>query len=481
MGEASLKEKTAKGLFWGGVSNGLQQMLSLVFGIILARTLSQEDYGMFTMLLIFTTMANLLLDSGFTTALINKKETTDTDYNAVFWFSCAMGAGLYLLLFLAAPYITRWLGVPQLTTPARFLFLWFLFCSTGTVHNAILVKRLMLKEKAKIEITAFLAGGITAVVMAFNGMVYWSLFVQMVLQGFVATLLRWYFSPWKPRLTFSVAPLKAFFPFSVKLLITGVFNALNAHILGPLIGKYYSPAEAGRYGQGYKWGYMTYSVVWGMIHNVSQPVLAQLAGDPDRQVPAFRKLLRFVSFIVFPGLLGLAFVSQEFITITVTDKWAESVPYMQLFCVWGAITPLNNLCANAIISHGQSGKYMGATIALDIVQLAVIILAHPYGLMQMVRIYVCVNLLWFFVWYLLMRRHVPVGFLRMLCDILPFLAVTLLGIGVSWLLTSDIDNLYLRFILKIGITAAIYLGVLYLCHAVVLQESLQFLKKQFKR
>ena len=105
MAETSLKDKTAKGLFWGGISNGLQQILSLAFGIMLARLLSQTDYGMFTMLIIFTTAANLLLDSGFTTALINKKNATNQDYNSVFWFSTGMGVLLYILLFLAAPYI----------------------------------------------------------------------------------------------------------------------------------------------------------------------------------------------------------------------------------------------------------------------------------------------------------------------------------------------------------------------------------------
>lgn len=107
MAEQSLKDKTAKGLFWGGISNGCQQLLSLLFGIMLARSLSQTDYGMFTMLIIFTTAASLLLDSGFTTALINKKDATDQDDNAVFWFSTGMGTILYALSFFAAPYIAR--------------------------------------------------------------------------------------------------------------------------------------------------------------------------------------------------------------------------------------------------------------------------------------------------------------------------------------------------------------------------------------
>lgn len=481
MAEQSLKDKTAKGLFWGGISNGIQQLLSLVFGICLARMLSQTDYGMFTMLIIFTTAANLLLDSGFTTALINKKDATDKDYNSVFWFSTGMGVFLYILLFLAAPYIAVWLGVPSLTTPARFMFLWFLFGSTGTVHNALLVKNLMIKEKAKIEISAFVLSGMVAVGMAWQGMAYWSLFVQMVLQGFIGTLLRWYYSPWRPSFRFDSQPLKQMFPFSAKLLITGLFNVVNNNIFGPLIGKYYSPKAAGDYGQGYKWSYVGYSVVWGMVNNVSQPVLAQLSNNPGRQEQAFRKMVRFVSFLVFPCMLGLAFVSHEFIFITVTDKWAASIPYMQLFCIWGAITPINNLCANVIVSHGKSNIFMYSTITLDIIQLAVVFLSYPYGLVQMVINYIIVNLFWFFVWYYFVRRCIPIRLFNLVCrDIFPFLFAALGAIAIAYFITLNIENIYLRLGIKMVIVASLYTGVLYLCKAVVLKESIQYLKKQFQ-
>lgn len=191
----SLKDKTAKGLFWGGFSNTLQQVASMFFGIVLARILSSHDYGLFSMLLIFTSLANLLQDSGFTTALINKKDATDEDYNSVFWFSCSMGAGLYVLFFLAAPWIAEFYGAPELTAGARVLFLWFLFGCTGTVHNAILIKRLMMKEKTRADLTAFIVSCVVAVTMALCGMAYWSLIVQMVVQGAVSVLLRWHYLP----------------------------------------------------------------------------------------------------------------------------------------------------------------------------------------------------------------------------------------------------------------------------------------------
>lgn len=474
----SLKDKTAKGLFWGGFSNTLQQVASMFFGIVLARILSSHDYGLFSMLLIFTSLANLLQDSGFTTALINKKDATDEDYNSVFWFSCSMGAGLYVLFFLAAPWIAEFYGAPELTAGARVLFLWFLFGCTGTVHNAILIKRLMMKEKTRADLTAFIVSCVVAVTMALCGMAYWSLIVQMVVQGAVSVLLRWHYSPWRPSFRFPKAPIRRMLPFSSKLLITGLFNVVNDNIFTLILGIRYSKAQAGYYSQGRKWGYMAYSSLWGMMSNVSQSVLAQVADTPGRQQAVFRKLVGFMAYVTCPCMLGLAFVAPELTTITVTDKWAASVPYMQLFCLWGIIAPLNNLCTNTLLSRGHSGVYMYGTIALDVVQLLVIYFSAPLGIYQMVINYVVVNFAWFFVWFYFIRRSIPVSLAGLLFrDLLPYAALTLAAIGMVHLVVAPLGNVYLRFGCKIAFVALLYVGTLHVLRSEMLRETLGYLRK----
>lgn len=480
--EQTLKEKTAKGLFWGGLSNGIQQLLSLLFGITLARLLSPDDYGLFNMLIVFTSLAALLQESGFIVALINKKDADERDYNSVFWFSCFMGITLYILLYAAAPLIARFYRAPELIPASRVMFLWFLFGCTCTVHNALLIKRLKIKERAKADIIAFTLSCLTGVSMAWCGMAYWSLIVQMVVQGCVGCLLRWYYSPWRPSLVFSFGSLRRMFPFSSKLLLTGLFGVLNNNIFSILIGRFYSKAQTGFYAQGYKWGYIGYSVIWGMVNNVSQPVLAQVADTPGRQQGVFRKLMRFVAYVTCPCMLGLAFVAPEFITVTVTDKWAQSVPFMQLFCLWGLITPINNLCTNALISHGKSNIYMYGTIALDIVQLLVIYVSVSGGLLMMVGNYIVVNFIWFLVWFYFLQRQIPIRLSVLLWrDVAPFLAVTAGSIGIAYLASRGIGNIYLRLGCKISVVAVCYLATLYLCRSVMLQETLEYLKKIIRR
>lgn len=249
----SLKEKTAKGLFWGGFSNGIQQLLNLFFGIFLARLLNADDYGMVGMLTIFIAVAGTLQESGFTNALTNKREVTHKDYNAVFWFSTLTGITMYILLFLSAPLIADFYDKPELVPLARYLFIGFLISSSATAHNAVLFKNLMVKQKAMSQIIALTLSGIIGVIMAFNGMTYWGIATQSVVYILVVTICFWHFSPWRPTLNIDFRPLKSMFGFSSKILVTNIFTQINNNIFSVLLGKFFSEAEVGYYTQANKW------------------------------------------------------------------------------------------------------------------------------------------------------------------------------------------------------------------------------------
>ena len=197
----TLKEKTAKGLLWGGLNSTVQQLLGIVFGIILARQLNQSDFGMIAMISIFSLIGNDLQNSGFKTALANLREPTDRDYNSVFWFNILMGGSIYLVLFLCAPLIARFYHVPELTALARYAFLGIVFASFGTAQSAWLFKNLRAKQQAKAGMVAVLLSSSVAVVMAYMGFAYWALATQTNLYILTCTLLYWHYSPWRPTMT----------------------------------------------------------------------------------------------------------------------------------------------------------------------------------------------------------------------------------------------------------------------------------------
>ena len=219
MAEQSLKDKTAKGLFWGGVSNGVQQLLGMLFGIYLARTLNAEDYGLVGMLAIFSGIASTIINSGFSVALTNKLDATHKDYNAVFWFSFVVSICLYIVLFFSAPLIASFYDRQELVNLSRVIFASFLFSGMAIVPHVILFKQLQVKMQAKIDVFALFLSGMCGVLLAFNGFAYWALAIQSTVYVASASLLKWMVVSWRPSLDFSIEPLKEMFPFSVKLFL----------------------------------------------------------------------------------------------------------------------------------------------------------------------------------------------------------------------------------------------------------------------
>lgn len=478
MAEQTLKEKTAKGLFWGGLNGGIQQLLNAFFGIFLARLLSPGDYGMIGMLGIFMGLATVLQDSGFGTALINRKEIKHEDYNSVFWFSFSVGCFCYVVLFFCAPLIASFYGKPELTNLSRVLFLWFLISSTSIAHSAMLTKKLMVKERAKIEVSALLVSGTLGVILAYNGFAYWGIAFQTVAHAFVGSSLRWYYVKWKPTFSFDLKPLKEMFSFGVKIMFTSIFSQVNANIFSVLLGRFYREEQVGYYTQGNKWATMGYSFIWGMIGNVSLPVLAEVSLDVERQRQVFRKMLRFVSFVSFPAMFGLAFVAPEFVVITVSDKWLPCVPVMQLMCVWGAVMPISNLYTHLLLSHGKSNIYLYNTVALGLVQLITVICILSFGIYYMVLTFVIINILWLFVWHYFVNKYIMISILNVAKDILPFCFISLMILCITYFVTNSISNIYMLILVKILLAIFLYVFFMYLAGSVIFKEVLSFFLKR---
>ncbi|KAA6321315.1 Teichuronic acid biosynthesis protein TuaB [termite gut metagenome] len=478
MGKQSLKEKTAKGLFWGGLSNGVQQLLSLVFGIFLARILNADDYGMVGMLTIFSLIASTIQESGFTAALANKKAINHEDYNAVFWFNVFVGSSLYIILFFCAPLIAGFYDIPELTALARYSFIGFFISALGTAHHAYMFRNLMVKQKAITMIISLTLSGTVGITLAFLGMSYWGIATQSIVYVISVSTCYWFFSSWRPTFQLNFKPLKGMIGFSSKLLISNIFVHINNNLFSVLLGKFYSEKEVGYFTQANKWNYMGHSFATGMLQGVSQPVLVQMRGDIDRQRNAFRKMLRFTAFVSFPTMFGLSFVSRELITIAITDKWLPAIDIMQLLCIGGAFISIIRLYSNLIISKGKSNIYVWNTIGTCFVQLTAMLLLYPYGIKTMLTSYVIINTCWLFVWHYYLRQEIKLPLLMALKDVLPFAGIAALAIVATYFITLKIENIYWLFAGKISITAILYISVLWICRAKILRESIGFLFKR---
>ena len=478
MTKQSLKDKTAKGLFWGGVSNGIQQLLNLLFGIFLARLLTPADYGMVGMLTVFSALASILQEGGFISALTNRKKTEHKDYNAVFWFSLLMGTSLYTLLYICAPLIADFYQQPQLTSLARLSFLSFLISSTNVAPRAFLFKQLRTKENAIISFCSLTISGIIGIVLAYKGFAYWGIAIQTIAFTTGTTILSYYFSGWKPSLHIDFTPIKEMIGYSSKLIVTHTFQIINNNLFSILLGKFYNEKEVGYFNQANKWSTMGYTTINGMLTSVAQPVLSTLSDDKERQLNALRKMLRFTAFVSFPAMFGLSFTSQELIVLAVTDKWLPSANIMQILCIGGAFIPFSGLFSQLMLSRGHSSIYMWNTIALSLSQLFGAYLLYPYGIIPMLYAFISINMGWTFVWLHFIQKEIKLSLPNFLKDISPYLLLSIACIFACSFITEPIENVGLRLIGKISIVGLFYIAILWKANSTILQESIHFIFKK---
>lgn len=480
MTEPSLKEKTARGLLWGGMAGILTQLMNAFFGICLLRLLTPADYGMVQVLAVFSGVAACLQESGFIAALANKKNPTHADYNAVFWFNILCGGTCYMLLFACAPLIAKFYDEPQLVPLARFAFLGFFISAFGIAQRAYLFGHLMVRQSAVISTVSLLISGVCGVAMAWCGLAYWGLAAQSVIYVTVIVIMNWWYSPWRPTWKLNFRPIREMFGFSSKLLLTSLFGQVNKNVLSTLLGRFYNTSIAGYYGNAAKWNDMGANLIHGMIVGVAQPVLTQVNDDIKRYRQVFRKMLRFAAFISFPAMFGLGFVAKEFILITAGPTWVRSASLLTILSVYGAFVPINTLYTNLVVSRGKSNINLVNTVVSCVLIWGAMIGLRHYELEVMVCTFSAINIAWLLVWHYFAWRLVGLRLSDALKDILPFAGVTLIAIGLSWLTTRNIEHPALLLAARIVTTGIAYVGILYLLRAQVLRESIGYLLKKKK-
>lgn len=482
MSGKSLKERTAGGLFWGGVSGGVQQLLALIIGICLARHLAPGDYGMVAMLTVFSLLANNIQESGFTSAIGIKKSVTREDYNAVQWFSAGVSVLLYLILFFAAPIIAAFNHTPELTRLARVSFLGFVVSGFGVAQSAYMFRNLMVKQRMIASFVAVCVGGAVGISLVYARYAYWGLVVQDITYKTVVVVSYWIMSPWRPQLRFSMRPIKEMFAFSGKLLATNVLTTLNNQFLQAQMGHYFPRHEVGLYSQANKWNTMGYSLINATFSAVAQPVLAQAQDERGRQLRVFRKLLRFTAFLAFPAMFGLALIAPQFVPLALKDQWTTCVPYLQVLCIAGSTIPLSQLFSNLLISRGKSSAFFIGTAGMMFVQLIIIICLYfnKSSVQTLINFMAILQISWLCVWFGMARKEIRLTPREMIGDILPFATAAGIAVAAAYFAANFLDDTVSKLIAKFLVTAIVYCTLMKIAHAVVFKECTEFLLAKFK-
>ena len=358
MGDDSLRSKTVKGTIWSAADAFLGQGITFVVGLVLARLLSPEEYGLIGICLIFTTILNGIVDSGFSSALIRKQEVSNDDCNTMFIVNMVLSVALYVLLFATAPLVSAFFAREQLTELLRVVGLILIINALSIIQVTILTKRIDFKTKTKASVSASIISGVLGIWMAFYGYGVWALVAQQLSKQGLYTIGLWLLNKWWPNFKFNVASFKYMWGFGWKMLVVSILNSLWNQMYQVVIGKYYSPATLGQYTRARDYANIFSNNLTAIVQRTSFPTLSSIQDAPQHMVAVYRKIIKVTMFVTCVCMLSLAAVSEPLIYFLIGEKWHEASTYLPLICISMSLYPLHALNLNMLQVQGRSDIFL---------------------------------------------------------------------------------------------------------------------------
>lgn len=459
MVEISLGKKAFSGAIWASVDKIGTMALQFFVNIILARLLMPSDFGCIGMLAIFVIVSQTIIDGGFGSALIQKKEPTQTDYSTIFYWNILFAIILYFILFYSAPFIASFYKMPLLCDVLRVMGVNLVISSFGIIQINRQRKQLAFQRIALINIISYLLASIVAISLAYNDFGVWSLVVLQILYGIFSVSMFWFVTKWKPSLCFSVQSLKNLFSFGGYLLFASVLQEICKNLQGLIIGRRFSSVEMGLYAQAKKLDDVTSLTLPNIIVQVIFPVYSQLQNDLKRTCEVLRMNVRIISFFTFPLMILLIIIAHPLINFLYGDKWGAAVPYFQILCVSGLFACLQNVNYYAVAAQGKSNVLFAWSFYKWGMLLLLLLVGMYWGMYGILCGMVISSLNIYLVNAILVGRYVSYSLWQQLKDIFPIICISLLT-GVGAFFISEYSHL--SFVIIILIYGIIYLLLVYI-------------------
>jgi len=470
-----LKKKMVNALTWSMVDRFGQQIIQLIIGLIFARLLTPSEFGLLGLIMVYVALSYVLVESGFSQALIRKQDANETDYNTVFYFNIIVSILLYLILFFTVPFIAKYFNQPQLIPIGRTLFLAIIFNAFCLVPLTKLTKVLDLKTIAKVNITSIIISGSLGLFLALLHLGVWALVAQQVLFNFCRVISFQYFVKWKPSLIFSFKVIQGFWKFSLNLLGTSILNVLFDNLYVLLLGLYYPIKQVGYYTQGKKLSDTFNFTFQSVLTGSTYPLFAQIQNDNERFRRIYREIAKKTSIITFPIMIVLIVAAKSFISVLLTVKFLPSVPYFQLLCLASLFTPLYALNISALNSKGKSKITFRIEVMKKALILLSIIICFKFGFIVMLWGYTLACFIAFIIssFYL---KQVLTHFIRH--QFLDFIEPVFIGIFISIFvfgLSFVIHNNQLLLLSQIVISGILYILIIKLLFKELYKTTYDFI------
>lgn len=450
-------------LIWKFLERGGVQGVQFILSIVLARLVSPEDYGVIALILVFIQIATVFIQSGFNTALIQKKESDDTDFSSIFYLSLFVALICYVILFFVAPFIAKFYNQEILTPVIRIISFTLFFGAINGVQNAYVAKTMQFKRFFYSSMGAVIGSGIVGVILAYMGYGVWALVAQQLINNVLTCLILWITVKWRPKLLFSIERVKVLFSFGWKLLCSGLLDTVFRNIYNLIVGKIYNGQTLGYFNRGQQFPQVIASNLDGSIQSVMLPTLSANNDNASEIKRITRRSISTSAFVLMPCMFGLAAVAEPLVKVLLTDKWLPCVPYLQLACISYVFYPIHTANLTGINALGRSDVFLKLEIIKKILTIINIFITLPFGVYAMAVGQVIQNFLSTFINAYPNKKLMGYSYFEQWKDLIPSFCLSLVMAGIVWCMNflPLIPLLLLTIQIIVGIIVYVVLAKLF--------------------
>lgn len=472
------KENVIKSLIWKFLERGGVQGIQFVLQIILARLLCPEDYGVLSILVAFIAVANIFVQGGLNTALIQKKDSDALDFSTVFWITILFSTVLYFVLFFLAPTIARFYNNNVLVPILRVLSLTLFFGALNSVQYAMVSKTMKFKRFFFSSMGGVVGSGILGIVFAYLGYGVWALVIQQLANNLLISLILWFTVKWRPKIAFSFKRIKKLYNFGWKILVANFLSTIYMQCYSLIIGKFFSASDLGLYSRGRQFPNVITNSIDGSIQSVMMPTFSARNCDKEKLKQVLRKSISYSCYILFPIMFGMAAVSKPLVTILLTEKWSGCIIFLQLGCFYFAFWPIHSNNITAINALGRSDISLKLEIIKKLLIVIEWLITIRFGLVVVAIGQVVETIVSIFINAFPNKKLLNYSIFELLKDIIPSLSLSgMMGI-IVWSLNFFVQNNYILLFIQILLGIFIYIALSKFFKIKCFNEILLVLKKK---
>lgn len=346
----TVKSRAVRGIFTLTGRTFFLQAIAFVAFIFFGVFLNSEEYGVYILLSAVVNFFVYFSDIGLAGALIQKKDkVTQEDLRTTFTIQQALIVTLLAVVFFLTPVFQKWYGLSLEGVYLIWALAISLFLSSlKTIPSVLLERRLEFGKLVLPQIVEAVLFNTVAVYLAWKGFGITSFAIAVLVRGISGLVLIYILQPWVPGIMVAKDSLKSLLRFGLPYQANTFLAVLKDDGLTMVLGGILGTGGIGLLGWAKKWADAPLRFFMDQVIKVTFPAFSRMQGNSEELSRMVSKSIFFVSFWVFPSLLGLILLSPLLTEVVPRyEKWQPALLALAIFGInsaWAAVaTPLTNL------------------------------------------------------------------------------------------------------------------------------------------